>query len=472
MLRNLVKKFKSQSLSESSGEDEQQQQREDSDAVMSPVRKSARLQAQQHQQQQQSSTPSSQSSDDTGSPMHSAIQPLPPPSAGRLKVHPHNHHHQQQQQQREPTPDDRDSGTESDDDELERIETTSTASAPVSHTSDYYASQQSLSIVSCRSHSPPLVSELETNSWDSMGCESGIVLRESDTDSTPTASELLYQQNGHAAALKQQQHHHHHHHHQQQQQMVTDGPVTRRAASANAVHSGGQGAFRPVGPRRQRSLPEPQQQQQQQSTTVFGAHVPLQQQQNTLNTVGEKRKWTEARKLRFSEDDERSSIANYATKLRSSTGSLNLAPARETLTAARRTPVRLLIPPPESEAAVPSVTEQYDHLSTSPSRSKRCRSSEDLVDDSLAAAARPSLDFEKMRERMMKPGAPRNKSETSSKAKLRSWVACHRRCPQTRCVQSDCLFRPLEAPNEQQQCGANNGGKTPTADTAGFSSSG
>uniref|UniRef100_A0A914VKQ1 Uncharacterized protein n=1 Tax=Plectus sambesii TaxID=2011161 RepID=A0A914VKQ1_9BILA len=39
----------------------------------------------------------------------------------------------------------------------------STASAPVSHTSDYYASQQSLSIVSCRSHSPPLVSELETN---------------------------------------------------------------------------------------------------------------------------------------------------------------------------------------------------------------------------------------------------------------------------------------------------------------------
>jgi hypothetical protein len=140
-----------------------------------------------------------------------------------------------------------------------------------------------------------------------MGCESGIVLRESDTDSTPTASELLYQQNGRLAALKQQQ-------------MLNDGPVTRRAASANAVHTG-QGAFRPVGPRRQRSLPEPQ--QQQHTTTVFGAHLPLQQQQqNALNTVGEKRKWAESRKLRFSEDDDRSSIANYATKLRSSTGTV------------------------------------------------------------------------------------------------------------------------------------------------------
>uniref|UniRef100_A0A914VBT8 Uncharacterized protein n=1 Tax=Plectus sambesii TaxID=2011161 RepID=A0A914VBT8_9BILA len=109
--------------------------------------------------------------------------------------------------------------------------------------------------------------------------------------------------------------------------------------------------------------------------------------------------WAEARKLRFSEDDGRSSIANYATKLRSSTGSLNLAPTRETLTAARRTPVRLLIPPPESDVAISSVTEHYDQLSTSPSRSKRCRSSEDLMDES-SAAARPSLDFEKMREVM------------------------------------------------------------------------
>ena len=62
--------------------------------------------------------------------------------------------------------------------------------------------------------------------------------------------------------------------------------------------------------------------------------------------------------------------------------------------------MRLLIPPPESDAAISSVTEHYDHMSTSPSRSKRSRSSEDLVDESLAAAARPSLDFEKMREVM------------------------------------------------------------------------
>uniref|UniRef100_A0A914VMU4 Uncharacterized protein n=1 Tax=Plectus sambesii TaxID=2011161 RepID=A0A914VMU4_9BILA len=53
MLRNLVKKFKSQSLSESSGDDEQ---REDSDGVMSPVRKSARIQAQQQQQSAGAST--------------------------------------------------------------------------------------------------------------------------------------------------------------------------------------------------------------------------------------------------------------------------------------------------------------------------------------------------------------------------------------------------------------------------------
>jgi hypothetical protein len=116
MLRNLVKKFKSQSLSESSsGDDETLQretlQRDETDGVMSPVRKSARIQA---LHQFSSSSSSSQSSDDTGSPMHSANQP----PAGRLKAQ-----QQQQQQQREPTPEERDSGTESDDEELERIET-------------------------------------------------------------------------------------------------------------------------------------------------------------------------------------------------------------------------------------------------------------------------------------------------------------------------------------------------------------
>ena len=55
---------------------------------------------------------------------------------------------------------------------------------------------------------------------------------------------------------------------------------------------------------------------------------------------------------------------------------------------------------------------------------------------------------------------------------LQSWAACHRRCPQTRCAQPDCLFRPVEMPNDHQSGGGNNGGKTPTADTVGFSSSG
>uniref|UniRef100_A0A914VKP5 Uncharacterized protein n=1 Tax=Plectus sambesii TaxID=2011161 RepID=A0A914VKP5_9BILA len=160
--------------------------------------------------------------------------------------------------------------------------------------------------------------------------------------------------------------------------MLNDGPITRRAASANAVHSG-HGAFRPVGPRRQRSLPEPQ----QQTTTVFGTHVPLQQQQNTLNTG----------------DGEGGGGGDGGGGVDRGHG------------------YRMM--------------------------------------------------------RMMKPGAPRNKCETSSKAKLRSWV-CHRRCPQqTRCAQPDCLFRPLETPNDQPSgAGANNGGKTPTADTAGFSSCG
>ena len=103
MLRNLVKKFKSQSLSESSSGDDETLQRDETDGVMSPVRKSARIQA---LHQFSSSSSSSQSSDDTGSPMHSANQP----PAGRLKA--------QQQQQREPTPEERDSGTESDDEEL------------------------------------------------------------------------------------------------------------------------------------------------------------------------------------------------------------------------------------------------------------------------------------------------------------------------------------------------------------------
>lgn len=67
----------------------------------------------------------------------------------------------------------KDSGTESDE-ELAIIETNSIKSVPVSLTSDYYTSQQSLS-ASCRSShcgSPSL--DQESVSWDSFGCESNV----------------------------------------------------------------------------------------------------------------------------------------------------------------------------------------------------------------------------------------------------------------------------------------------------------
>ena len=66
-----------------------------------------------------------------------------------------------------------DSGTESDDDELEMLDSLSNASRAALEDGIIGRSPPTLT------SSPPLISEFETSSWDSCGCESGIVLRDS-----------------------------------------------------------------------------------------------------------------------------------------------------------------------------------------------------------------------------------------------------------------------------------------------------
>jgi hypothetical protein len=71
------------------------------------------------------------------------------------------------------------SSDDDDDDELEQLEKNSVSNVSIGIGS--VSSQQNLCGQSppVLTSSPPLISEIDTNSWDSAGCESGIVLRES-----------------------------------------------------------------------------------------------------------------------------------------------------------------------------------------------------------------------------------------------------------------------------------------------------
>uniref|UniRef100_A0A0M3JS75 Ankyrin repeat and sterile alpha motif domain-containing protein 1B n=1 Tax=Anisakis simplex TaxID=6269 RepID=A0A0M3JS75_ANISI len=77
-----------------------------------------------------------------------------------------------------------DSGTESDDDELERLDCMSTRE----HTSDL-TGKSPPNLTS----SPPLLSDIESNSWDSTGCESGIVMGDREESSRDVAIESVFE---------------------------------------------------------------------------------------------------------------------------------------------------------------------------------------------------------------------------------------------------------------------------------------
>ncbi|KAI1730279.1 hypothetical protein Ddc_02967 [Ditylenchus destructor] len=84
-----------------------------------------------------------------------------------------------------------DSGTESDDDELEQLDQMDSMSTTGKDHDGIFSFQAendernspNVNVVGSSpptlTSSPPLISEIDTSSWDSMGCESGIVLRES-----------------------------------------------------------------------------------------------------------------------------------------------------------------------------------------------------------------------------------------------------------------------------------------------------
>ncbi len=180
-------------------------------------------------------------------------------------------------------------------------------------------------------------------SWDSMGCESGIVLRESDPE-TPTPTEILYQQNSLRQILLKQQ--------QSMQNSIGDKNHGLNGFKQSPPQSGSvvSGAFRPV-PRRQRSLPNPQGTSAGQVQMVTRSKAgslgsnPLEEaapiwtdaereSRERSASTGEKRKWSQVTYLG----------PRRSLEFKPAIGSMEtLDGSRETLTAARRTPVKLLI---------------------------------------------------------------------------------------------------------------------------------
>ncbi|KRY22237.1 putative glutamine--tRNA ligase [Trichinella patagoniensis] len=266
-----------------------------------------------------------------------------------------------------------DSGTESDE-ELERIETNSIASLAVSQTSDYYASQPSWSVSSCLSRiDSPLcftLSDQDLNCWENLSISTSPSQNLEDARESSSASNCAVGQSDPQLPT------HHYHTRQQLQRLkreiLNNEMPTKSCYGADEVDSNDgevdlyqRTAFVPF--KKCRGLLEPL--------------------QSGLRSNGSK-------------------TATMNNTLSSKSDIL------ESVTAAamRRTaPIKLIIPPPlKLESAESRQHHSFDEtvgsLSTNGCR-KRVRSDEgDQPQTSTGYfRARPCLNFEKMREKMVKP---------------------------------------------------------------------
>lgn len=268
-----------------------------------------------------------------------------------------------------------DSGTESEnEEELEQLETSYLMSLATDET-------QLGPSPPVLTSSPPLISDFDTNSWDSTGCESGIVVREQNEEmichdlSKDFVSHEEYSVRSENLPFYS---------------VDTGRKEDTAAAGGNtAVNSGcltvgsfavKYGAFRPF----RRRVKD------QDNGNVPSDSTPL----TIQGVIGEKRRYNN---ITPKPDDDKS--YDYSTIFPRST-SVGSGIPRETLVACRRTPVKLIIYNPDgvrrstSKSVVVSAKDVADIQSESPPFRpvKRGR---------LNTCERPSLDFEKMRERMM-----------------------------------------------------------------------
>uniref|UniRef100_A0A1I7Z7J4 Uncharacterized protein n=1 Tax=Steinernema glaseri TaxID=37863 RepID=A0A1I7Z7J4_9BILA len=267
-----------------------------------------------------------------------------------------------------------DSGTESDDDEVEQL-----SCAAIEHQDR--CSRGSGSVEPLRSpavlrafgladdvvgpsppaltSSPPLASEFDTNSWDSMGRESGIVLRYSEERDSLSSHSLDFGNSFNSSS-----------------DALTD---ISSASSTISLTSAGKrcnaGAFKPVAGRRR-------------SQNVSTLSLP--------NAIGEKRSWHSSNSEQPPTDF--SHLAPVASRTRSGTLQGQNSPAeipRPLLTACRRQPVRLIIHngAPRRSIDAKSADEPVNLSQSPPSHpmTKRGRRSS-------GGGPGRSLDFEKMRE--------------------------------------------------------------------------
>lgn len=342
-----------------------------------------------------------------------------------------------------------DSGTESDDDELERLDSMSNASMGA-HPGDVMGSSPPF-----LTSSPPHISDFDTNSWDSTGCESGIVIRDRSEEPNDTPEENILD-----LAIKGKR------------VLTSFGDAGKcdgvEAAGGRTTADSGTsetGAFRPV--TRHRCS----QQENQDTTTIFGANIAFSATSTTpaisQGTVGEKRRYDNITpKLRFGTDSD-TQQSPIASRLRSFNNSYSsLDGPREMLTAARRQPVKLIIHNPSGvrRASQPLAAPTATHKGSMSSLQSESPPYHPLKRGRHNTSGRPSLDFEKMRERMMMNSACGIGSQEfvdtaigdhDIEKRRHDWAlntstSCGRRCPQhqqVRCQQTDCTFRPVELDN-------------------------
>uniref|UniRef100_A0AAF5RVM3 Uncharacterized protein n=2 Tax=Wuchereria bancrofti TaxID=6293 RepID=A0AAF5RVM3_WUCBA len=369
-----------------------------------------------------------------------------------------------------------DSGTESDDDELEQLDSNLNR-AP--STDIMGGSPPNLT------SSPPLASEFETDSWDSTGCESGIVLHDRSSEISEASQDNILDEvirgtnciTTTATTMS----------------LMNAGKINEGIVSTNGCNNADSGkaetgAFRPVTRRRYT-----QNESNQESGTMSDKNIALnlvftdhhqsqsQQQVVTHGIIGEKRRYESiASKFRFGRETTKSPSSPIAMRLRSYNSSGNGDNPRETLVAARRQPVKVIIHNPGvRRSSLASTAANYHHHQ----QSNKTDSANEL--DALPAhplkrgrmisSGRPSLDFEKMRERLVisnvcgigsqefVDSAMGNSDKDIEKRKqdwaLTTFTSGGRRCPQhqqVRCQQADCTFRPVDC--DGTQTGGGGGG--------------
>uniref|UniRef100_A0A0R3S457 Uncharacterized protein n=1 Tax=Elaeophora elaphi TaxID=1147741 RepID=A0A0R3S457_9BILA len=150
---------------------------------------------------------------------------------------------------------------------------------------------------------------------------------------------------------------------------------------------------------------------------ILTNHDQLQQSQQpvavTHGIIGEKRRYESiASKLRFGRETPKSPSSPIATRLRSYNkntllGSGNSDSPRETLVAARRQPVKVIIHNPGvRRSSLASTTTNYHHSHQQSNKTDSANELDALPTHPLKrgrmiSSGRPSLDFEKMRERLV-----------------------------------------------------------------------